>query len=63
MTFTLKKLPAIETKFTLLCIGDPQVTSTSDVNRFKSETMADIKTLLASTTSPCYGLTMGRYDW
>lgn len=57
--FNLKKLAAIETKFTLLCIGDPQVSSSADVTRFKTETMADIKALLSSLSTPCYGLTMG----
>ncbi|HBL78157.1 MAG TPA: hypothetical protein DD458_23250 [Prolixibacteraceae bacterium] len=57
--FTLKKLPAIETSFTLLCIGDPQVTSAEEVTRFRTETMEDIKVLTQSETKPCYGLAMG----
>lgn len=57
--FKLKKLAAVESSFTLLCIGDPQVTSAEEINRFKSETMDDIKTLVASEPLPCYALSMG----
>ncbi len=57
--FKLTKLPAVETSFTLLCIGDPQVTSNAEVNRFDTETMADIKAFAGSSTKPCYGLAMG----
>jgi hypothetical protein len=38
----LQKLPAVENDFTLLCIGDPQVTSAADIDRYKSETLPDI---------------------
>jgi hypothetical protein len=57
--FTLKKLPQIETDFTLLCIGDPQVTSASDVERFRNETMPDLKAFVNASAKPCYGLVMG----
>ena len=57
--FTLKKLSAVETNFTLLCIGDPQVTSTAEIGRFETETMADIKAFTGSSATPCYGLAMG----
>lgn len=57
--FKLKKLAAIESSFKLLCIGDPQVTSADEVNRFKSETMDDIKTLVASESLSSYALAMG----
>lgn len=57
--FKLKKLPSVETNFNLLCIGDPQVTSADEVNRFRTETMVDIKALTDSETQPCYGLAMG----
>lgn len=57
--FKLKKLAAVETNFNLICIGDPQVTSTDDINRFKTETMPDIKAFTESASVPCYGLAMG----
>ncbi|MGV8093103.1 MAG: metallophosphoesterase N-terminal domain-containing protein [Mangrovibacterium sp.] len=57
--FTLKKLPQIETDFTLLCIGDPQVTSAADVERFRNETMPDLKAFLNASAKPCYGLVLG----
>lgn len=57
--FSLKKLPAVETDFTLLCIGDPQVTNATEVDRFRTETMADIKAFSESSAKPCYGLAMG----
>ncbi len=57
--FSLKKLAAVEASFTLVCIGDPQVTSTAEVDRFRTETMADLKTFTASSGKPCYGLIMG----
>jgi hypothetical protein len=57
--FTLKKLPQAETDFTLLCIGDPQVASAADVERFRNETMPDLKALVNASSKPCYGLIMG----
>lgn len=57
--FKLKKLAAVETNFKLLCIGDPQVTSADEVNRFKTETMEDIKTMVYAESLPCYALSMG----
>jgi len=57
--FTLKKLSTVETNFTLLCIGDPQVTSTAEIGRFETETMADMKAFTGSSTKPCYALAMG----
>jgi hypothetical protein len=57
--FCLKRLPAPETDFNLICIGDPQVASTADVDRFKSETMNDLKAFVATQTKPCYALVLG----
>ncbi|MHA7110189.1 calcineurin-like phosphoesterase C-terminal domain-containing protein [Sunxiuqinia elliptica] len=57
--FSLKKLPAVENSFKLLCIGDPQVASANDVNRFKVETMPDIQAFTNAASIPCYGLVMG----
>ena len=57
--FKLKKLSAIEKEFTLLAIGDPQVTNVDEVRRFKEETMADIKKFVSTQTNPCYGIALG----
>ncbi len=57
--FTLKKLSKIETDFTLVCIGDPQVGSTDDVARFRNETLADLKQTLNAINKPAVGLALG----
>jgi len=60
--FTLEKLPAVETDFTLICLGDPQTTSTAQVTQYSSETMTDLKGLLgtaAYSDKPAYGLVLG----
>lgn len=57
--FTLKKLPAVEKAFSLMCIGDPQVANTSDIERYKTETLPDMKSFFDSTDKPCYGLVLG----
>ncbi|MFD1629880.1 calcineurin-like phosphoesterase C-terminal domain-containing protein [Pseudopedobacter beijingensis] len=57
--FSLKKLEQPENNFTLICIGDPQTGSTAEVNRFKNETIADIKQTLNSINTPVLGLSMG----
>jgi hypothetical protein len=57
--FTLRKLPKVETDFTLICIGDPQTTNGTDMVRFKNETVADINAFLNTVDTPCYGLIMG----
>lgn len=57
--FSLKKLAKQENNFSLICIGDPQTGSTSDVNRFKNETVVDIKQTLQGISTPVIGLSMG----
>lgn len=57
--FELKKLSSVEKDFTLLAIGDPQVKNTSDIKRFETETMADIKKFVATQTTPAYGIALG----
>lgn len=56
--FTLKKLGAIETDFTLICIGDPQCNA-KDTRRFANETMRDIMRTIEKSALPVYGLTLG----
>ena len=75
--FTLKKLPGgAETSYKMIVIGDPQVTNAfnpyfntaddnhveiSDVERFATETMVDIRRTIRSLPqgTPVYGLSMG----
>lgn len=57
--FTLKRLTAVENDFSLICIGDPQVTSAADVERYSAETIADMKAFVKSQALPCYGLVLG----
>ena len=65
--FKLKKLPKVENKFNLICIGDPQVTTnaptapntSNDTTRFKGETMTDIRYYVSTQAVPCYGIALG----
>ncbi len=57
--FKLKKLSSVEKDFTLLAIGDPQVTSVDDIKRFREESMADIKKFVSTQTNSCYGIALG----
>jgi hypothetical protein len=57
--FNLKKLAAAENDFTLVCIGDPQVASAADINRYKTETLPDLKAFLEASVLPCYGVVLG----
>ena len=75
--FTLRRLPGgKETSYKMIVIGDPQVTNAyspyytspddnpikkSDVERFTTQTMADIKQTIRSLPAgtPVYGLSMG----
>ena len=47
-----------ETQWTFVAIGDPQCATTSNANRYASETVADIKTTLAGRSS-VYAMTLG----
>lgn len=57
--FSLRKKTTVEKNFTLIGIGDPQVTDDTQVGRFVNETIADIKSELASITQPTYGIALG----
>lgn len=57
--FTLTRLPAVETKFTLFAIGDPQVNDMDHVYRFKQETVADISAYAAKSSDPVYAVALG----
>jgi len=45
--FELTPLSSDESHFTLIAVGDPQCAKTSHVNRFKNETIADIKSTVS----------------
>jgi len=58
--FQLTPLTADETHFTLIAVGDPQCAKTSHVNKFKDETIADIKTTVANLSdNNVYGVSLG----
>ncbi|MDR2627664.1 MAG: calcineurin-like phosphoesterase family protein [Dysgonamonadaceae bacterium] len=57
--FLLKSLAAVETDFHLFCIADPQVKSTSQIARFKNESVKDIRQHASTKATPCYGITLG----
>lgn len=58
--FTLKKLSAPETNFTLVMIGDPQCQTIDDVARYLGETIPDMKKTLAGYGEEnVYALTLG----
>lgn len=56
--FTLEKLSAPETDFTLIAIGDPQCATTSDVARYASETIPKIRKDAANHKN-VYAVTLG----
>lgn len=61
--FTLTPLPnGKEAKFALFAMGDPQVSSSSKLTRFKNEAVPGVKAYsseLISKGIPCYGITLG----
>jgi len=57
--FKLTRLNGDETHFNLLVMADPQVKSNHDVERFKSETMPDVRQTIANSKLPIYGLCLG----
>lgn len=56
--FTLQR-QSVETRFRMLALGDPQVKTTAQINRFTNETIADIKAYTAKSDVPCYAITLG----
>ena len=57
--FTLTRMPAKEDKFALFCFADVQCANTSQINRFKNESVPDIYAHAKSKGIPCYGVTLG----
>uniref|UniRef100_UPI0040559D13 calcineurin-like phosphoesterase C-terminal domain-containing protein n=1 Tax=Alistipes sp. TaxID=1872444 RepID=UPI0040559D13 len=64
--FTLTPLAGgKETKFALVTFGDPQVQTSSHLNRFKKESIISISSHISQLTKelPCYGITLGDIIW
>lgn len=62
--FVLEPIDALEKDFTLVMIGDPQCKTDSDVERFKTETLPDIKNFLSTSQAEgkyldAYAVTLG----
>lgn len=57
--FQLERLPAVENRFTLFSIGDPQVKDEKEANRFREDIVKDMHQSLKETKSPHYALVMG----
>ncbi|MBO1362636.1 calcineurin-like phosphoesterase C-terminal domain-containing protein [Prevotella sp. A2931] len=57
--FKLTRLSGDENHFNLLVMADPQVKSNSDVERFRTETMPDVKQTVDGSKLPIYGLCLG----
>ena len=62
--FSLTPLTVSEENFTLIAIGDPQVSNASEINRFKTETIADINMTLSVNQAEgryknAYAVTLG----
>ena len=56
--FTITRAPK-EDKFALFCLADVQCANTSQINRFKNETMPELLSHSKSMGIPCYGVTLG----
>ena len=57
--FKLTKLNDDESHFNLLVMADPQVKSNRDAERFRTETMPDVKQTVDNSKLPIYGLCLG----
>ncbi len=61
--FTLEKTGATEDSFNLFCLADPQCQSTTNVNRFTSETVPDLYETVSASDLPSYGVVLGDIGW
>ena len=60
--FVLARLPAPETDFTLVCIADPQCSTTAEISRYVNETIPDVEATVdgyKAKGTPVYGITLG----
>ena len=60
--FVLTPLPAPESDFTLVCIADPQCSTTAEISRYVNETIPDIEATAdayKAKGTPVYGITLG----
>ena len=61
----LNPLPAVEDEFTIIAIGDPQCEVASEAERFRTETLADIRSTISGAQSyenryhNAYAITLG----
>ena len=61
----LNPLPAVEEEFTIIAIGDPQCERASEAERFRTETLADIRSTISGAQSyenryhNAYAITLG----
>lgn len=56
--FILTRLPAVETNFHLIAMGDPQCRKTN-ITRFNKETIADLNNEVKTLPYPVYGIVLG----
>ncbi len=63
--WVLTPLPAVEDEFTIIAIGDPQCEVESEANRFRDETLVDIRATISSAQTQenryhnAYAITLG----
>ncbi|MDF9832624.1 hypothetical protein M2103_000834 [Ereboglobus sp. PH5-5] len=57
--FDLRKLPAPEKLFTLICVGDPQTTDDNNIVRYRNETVVDLFMFNKTSKLPCYAILLG----
>ena len=58
--FSLAKLAGgAESKFSLICLADPQCKNQTQRNRFNNECVPDLKAHVKTKDNPCYGVTLG----
>ncbi len=57
--FDLVRLPAPEKAFNLICVGDPQTTNDTNIQRYKNETVADLFMFNKSASLPVYAILLG----
>lgn len=52
-----------EQEFNLFCVADPQCQNTTNIARFRNESVPDIAAQVTASTLPCYGITLGDIGW
>ncbi|WP_108825970.1 immunoglobulin domain-containing protein [Ereboglobus luteus] len=57
--FNIVRLPAPEKDFILLAVGDPQVSNSTQLARYRNETIADMAQFAKTATLPTYAILLG----